>query len=281
LGKRSPKTTQPSTAIECMGKLNDLTGRQFGRLTVLYRAKNKGKKTYWWCRCTCNTEKAIWAQSLLNGDIQSCRCLNKEQLGNRRRTHGLTKSPTYKPWQHMLERCLEPKTKNYKDYGGRGIVVCERWLDFNNFLYDMGMKPPGLEIERKNNNGNYEPNNCCWATRKEQSNNKRNNRFLAWGGRTQTIRQWEEELGFKRAVLWGRLKKHPDWPVEKLLFTPHKKDRELRLTFKEKTQTISQWAREIGKSKTTILHRLQRHPNWPMEKLLDPTSRWDRKEPTQ
>lgn len=260
-------------------RLNDLTGREFSRLTVLYRAENKGKKTYWWCRCRCGTEKAVWAQSLVKGAILSCKCLNNEALGNRRRSHGLTRSPTYRAWQHMIERCEKPETKNYEDYGARGITVCSQWHKFNDFLYDMGVKPKGMELDRRDNNGNYEPGNCRWTTKIIQANNKRSNKFLTFSGKTQTIRQWEAELSIARGALWARHKRHPDWLIERLFFTPFRKPKQHpTVTLRGRTQTIQQWARELHMTPQAIFNRRKTHPDWLAEQLLAPITTNTKKE---
>lgn len=136
-------------------------------------------------------------------------------------THGHArrglKSRAYRSWNYMLQRCYNAKNTKFPLYGGRGISVCERWHHFPNFLEDMGECPEGLSLDRKDSNGNYEPNNCRWATPIEQSNNIRTNRFLEFNGSRKTMAQWAREIGCSAATLTNRLKR--GWSLEKTLTT--------------------------------------------------------------
>lgn len=129
-----------------------------------------------------------------------------QKLGwNASRTHGMAKTPTYSSWHGMLQRCTNPNNPRWKRYGGRGITVSERWLKFENFLEDMGVRPKGLSIERINNNGNYEPSNCKWATRREQQGNTSFNQLLTFNGETDHLAGWARRLGIKPDTLYSRI----------------------------------------------------------------------------
>jgi hypothetical protein len=159
-----------------MPKIIDITNQRFGRLiTIKIVGKTNCLHTLWLCRCDCGTEKAVSSNKLRRGDTVSCGCGKLD--GHLRRTHGAAavgrETREYGIWKAMLQRCNNPNNKDFKFYGGRGITVCDRWSWFENFIADMGPKPEGYSIERKNNNGNYEPDNCKWATHSEQMKNKR------------------------------------------------------------------------------------------------------------
>ncbi len=135
-------------------------------------------------------------------------------------THGMSGTNVYRRWKHMLARCTNPKNKHYKNYGGRGIKVCERWRKFENFLADMGYPPTWKHsLDRIDNNGNYEPSNCRWATRLEQQNNIRSNKMLEFKGKRMSLSAWSRELNINKATLAGRLNKRK-WSIEKAFLTP-------------------------------------------------------------
>jgi hypothetical protein len=155
-----------------MATKNPITGVRFGMLVVITDGLPNRRVL---ARCDCGNETTPFRSNVLRGLTSSCGCLRKSLLdAGQRRTHGLTKTPTHNVWVRMRRRCDDESHDAYRFYGGRGISVCERWSSFANFLADMGERPAGMSIERRNTNGNYEPSNCYWATKQEQMRNKRN-----------------------------------------------------------------------------------------------------------
>ena len=134
-------------------------------------------------------------------------------------THGMRKSKVYNVWCLMKQRCLNPNNKSYPNYGGRGIQVCDRWLEFANFYEDMGKPSDGMTLERIDNNGNYDPTNCKWATRKEQSNNQQHTRLIEFNGETYSVSEWARKLGLSQATLNSRLNRY-GWSISRALTTP-------------------------------------------------------------
>lgn len=162
----------------------DMRGQTVGRLTVVARGPNSAAgSACWYCRCSCGVETLVVGEALRRGTTQSCGCYHREIATSSSLIHGHSRhraeSPTYRSWQNMMKRCTNPEAVNWERYGGRGIRVCRRWLRFANFLADMGERPAGLTLDRKNNAGNYHKRNCRWATPVEQARNRRKRRVAA------------------------------------------------------------------------------------------------------
>jgi len=192
-----------------MSRPIDHTGKRYGRLTAIRRDFDNLKNgTYWICRCKCGKEKSVPSQNLVRGMAKSCGCLQREAAAKAQTKHGCSAASTaeYKSWMSMRTRCENASSINYKDYGGRGISICERWKSFENFIADMGKKPgPKYEIDRKDNEGDYCPENCRWATRRENSRNKRNNRLVEFDGDVQPLIVWCEKFKIPYHRALGRL----------------------------------------------------------------------------
>lgn len=199
---------------------NNLTGRRFGRLTVISYAGCRKKKSYWNCVCDCKTERIVPYSCLANGHSQSCGCLHVERrfANDYNRKHGKCRTPIYKIWHGIKSRCLE-NNENCAKYYDRGIKVCQRWSEsFDAFESDMGPRPPGTSIDRIDNNGNYEPGNCRWATTVQQNRNKRSNRLIEYNGTTQPLSVWAEKTGISRVTISDRLNR--GWTIADALTKP-------------------------------------------------------------
>lgn len=203
----------------------DLTGQKFGRLTVIREiSKEKRSRRKWLCKCDCknNNEVIVRGDSLRGGSTRSCGCLQPEIASaiNTKHSHASNgkRTKTHNSWHMMIQRCTNPNYNRYKDYGGRGIAICEEWLEFSNFLKDMGKRPPGYTLERRGNERGYCPENCYWATRKQQQRNTRRNHLIIHERKTQCVSAWAEETGIsKNTILW-RL--NHGWSTERALTTP-------------------------------------------------------------
>lgn len=190
--------------------LKNLVGETFGRLTVICQVAHYNGRASWLCKCSCGGLKITDSKSLRTKSVSTCGCS--------RITHGQSATPVHKVWASMRQRCVNPNDPNYYRYGGRGISVCQRWDDFMLFVADMGPRPKGSSIERRDNDGNYEPSNCYWATGNAQQRNTRRNRYLTAGGRTMLMIDWTRELGGSNTVIINRL--NSGWTEERACLTP-------------------------------------------------------------
>ena len=179
------------------------------------------RHAYWTCKCICGTQKVIQGSLLLNGGTKSCGCLHKERTSAVKTTHGLRKSNLYPVWRSMKSRCYNPSNERYPDYGGRGIIFCDEWLDFQLFhswALANGYKK-GLSIERKDNDGNYCPVNCKWATSTEQNNNRRDNIQVLYQGKLQSFALLFSGDSVRRKKVWERIYRR-GWDVDRAVDTP-------------------------------------------------------------
>lgn len=206
-----------------MGAFVDLSGRKFGRLTVLRRGGYAGVRIGWLCRCDCGEEVVKAANNLYSGNTKSCGCLRVKTAREQETTHGMSNTiGEYKSWSGMLSRCNNPNLADYPRYGGRGIVVCDRWANsFESFLADMGPRPsPQHSIDRfPNNNGNYEPGNVRWANKQEQARNRRSNIIVSFAGREMTLKEATEIAGLPYVAVYIRITRR-GWSASRALTTP-------------------------------------------------------------
>lgn len=209
-----------------MGIIADLSDKKFGKLTVIEKAeikpKPKNRHTYWRCICDCGKESVVSSDKLKSGETKSCGCLldesriktirkynekyNKKGFGTKR-THGQSGTRLYNIYQHMIERCYKDSTRGYKNYGGRGICVCDEWRNGFSAFYEWAIKSgykDNLTIDRIDVNGDYSPENCRWSTKKTQANNKRNNVRIEYNGKSVTLSELSEIVGVGIGTIWWR-----------------------------------------------------------------------------
>lgn len=243
-------------------------GDRFGRLEVEAVGQVPGAYRYKAvCRCDCGTVKAVRFDGLINGAVIGCGCVRKE----RTTTHGLHGSEHYDRWRHMLDRCYNEESSSFKDYGGRGIKVCQRWHDIKNFVADLpdGYRK-GLEIDRIDNDGDYEPGNVRWSTRAENCDNRRSGRPITHNGKTQSCTKWAEETGIQRSIIQSRLDNF-GWGIEEALTTPvlgigKRRDPE-RFQVGGEFLTMKEIAARTGAPYPTVVKRIKAF-GWPIEKVM-------------
>lgn len=196
----------------------DLTGQRFGRLTVVEPYYDEHNHLRWLCECDCGNTTIVYSNNLTRGNTLSCGCLNKEINAARLTKHGGRGTRLYEIWKNMRKRCNNPHDPAYENYGGRGICICKEWDDFATFRdwAESNGYADDLTIDRMDVNGNYEPDNCRWATYGEQANNTRSNRRITFDGKTLTIAEWSTELGIPASTISNRLDKL-NWTVAEAL----------------------------------------------------------------
>lgn len=241
----------------------DLIGKKFGKLTVIeFAGINKDRRTLWKCECEDKNIVVVSANSLKMGNTKSCGCLRKGV----NKKHGLSHLKCYNSWADMMYRCYNKNSSAYHNYGGRGITVCDRWRDKEmgvlNFFEDMGEPQGDMTIDRINNDGNYEPSNCRWASPKEQSRNRRTNINLTFNGETHCILDWSKILNISRTTITRR--KAKNLSTEQIL----KKTKEkIKITVNNIQYTIKEISNIVGEKQDTIRCRISH--GWPIEKIME------------
>lgn len=239
----------------------NFAGKRFGRLTVVSRAEGKR----WLSICDCGRTATPTAQNLTSGKSKSCGCLSREMASSLKRTHGASNTPAHNTWSGMIQRCTNPNTKQYSDYGGRGITVCEEWRDFSAFLRDMGQPPNGYTIERKDNDKGYNKENCIWADRKTQQRNRRIMKKISHNGENRCLSEWAEIYGVERDLVMSRIF-NLKWTFEEAVglatrirpkgYRASSSNR--MVTYDGRTQHLEAWCRELGINSKTVHSRISR-----------------------
>lgn len=249
----------------------DMAGKKYGHLTALRPTgeRSKANNRIWEFRCSCGNLRKADGYDVRNGKYTTCHTCSYFNARKACTKHGMSKSPEFRTWSEMLSRCYNPKVKNYKNYGGRGIGVCDKWRNsFEAFYQDMGNKPAGKSIDRIDNEKGYSPDNCRWATSEEQANNKRSNVFISISGKRKTLAQWGRELGLNGVSVRYRASRGLD------VLNPHKKETPAVLyTFRGRNLKLSEWSKILGIPKQLLYLRISR--GWTIERAF--TTQWTKK----
>lgn len=200
-----------------------LDGQVFGRLTVIRRAGSRGGRVVWACMCECGSTVEVVSHALTSGHTKSCGCWKDERNRGTQPKHGharrgTKRTPTYKTWQAMMTRCYNPNVASFKDYGARGVTVCDGWHLFENFLAYMGERPEGMTLDRIDSDKGYTPDNCRWATKITQARNTRANYIVDFRGERMTQIEFAERIGMKQATVSWRLRN--GWTPEQVATIP-------------------------------------------------------------
>lgn len=227
---------------------------KFGRLTFKEAVAGlRGGARYGVFVCDCGTVKEMSIPNVALGKSTSCGCFARESIGDRARTHGMSKSPEYQTWNRMWSRCTNPITSRYHRYGGRGITVCDRWASFENFYEDMGPRPSAdHSIERDEVDGNYEPGNCRWATKKEQSRNTSTNLFVEYRGERRCVAEWCEITGIPYATFIQRLRR--GIPLEQVFDTSSDGFWKKSIVVDGVSKLTTEWMRDAGIPISSFYH---------------------------
>ena len=250
-----------------------MIGKKYGRLTVLDIDVEKSKQTkrcYLICKCDCGITKSMRSDYVRRNHIVSCGCYSRELLDKSRVKHGLSRHPLFKEWTGVKDRCYNKNCKQFKDYGGRGITVCDEWIHdaaaFINWCLSHGYEKD-LTLDRIDNNKGYSPDNCRWTTRKIQANNTRRNHFITYKSETHTVHEWADKLHLNYSVLSHRLAR--GWSVEDAIETPIKtfERHDRTYTFNGETHGLKEWAKILHINYKTLLNRIN-DSGWDIEKVL-------------
>lgn len=270
-----------------MNRKIDFYGKRFGRLVVIGEAvKNKHGQRQVLCQCDCGNKKAVIGSLLNNGTTKSCGCFKIDRIKETKTRHGhATKgqvSSTFRTWWSIIDRCTNEKASGYAKYGAKGITVCERWLEkFENFLEDMGEKPsPKHSIDRINPKAGYSPDNCRWATMKEQQNNRTNNRLIFANGQTKTLMQWADDLKMSHSSILGRIAR--GLSPEEAVTEQRAKEKTVPIMLDVNGESISimDLSRKTGINKGTLLHRIFKIGMSPSDAISIPIRPWRSKKLT-
>jgi len=220
----SNELSNKPSAVGTLFVMEKYIGNVYGRLTIISLSHKKNGLPYYNCTCSCGTSKVILIYDIVKGKTKSCGCLHDEMVVSRNTKHNNSirnkLTPEYKSWASARSRCVNINNAAYQKYGGRGIKMCDEWLnDFSKFLSDMGPRPIGYSLDRINNDGGYNPINCRWASRREQNNNQSNTVFITYKELTKPLSYWADDLGINIRILYERLFRYK-WSVEKSFTHP-------------------------------------------------------------
>lgn len=198
-----------------MAKIKHMIGLKYNRLTAIKEIGMGGRGVIYLFQCDCGNTKEASGSEVRTGHIKSCGCYRVDLTIAKNKTHGLVKTPSYVSWTAMKTRCTNPNSAAYKNYGGRGIKICDKWMTFEGFLEDMGERPHGHSLERIDNSKGYNKENCRWATNAEQNRNTRQNKFLTKNGKTMCMRDWANETGIPYPTIQDRVRR--GWSEDRIL----------------------------------------------------------------
>ena len=253
----------------------DIAGVRSGRLVAVRPIGANGRgNVVWLCQCDCGGTKNVIAYRLKCGCIKSCGCIRREKLIERNRKHGRSKTPVYNIWAGIVRRCTKPSASRYSYYGGRGIKVCDRWLDFENFYKDMGDRPTQKhQIDRIDNGGDYCPDNCRWATASQNARNRRSSRRINHLGENHSLTGWAEKFDKKPQTVIDRVTQL-GWSIDEALSTESgKKIKQERIVEHNGfSMNLTDWAKYVGLTKGCLWRRLNN--GWSVKDALETPHKW-------